>query len=295
MPRIKKEDILKIAKNDIIELLDNLPSKILKYSDLENILLINRKNWRVTTTTTVNEFISFLLDQTKLKEAKFNFPYRPELRYIWGEVSNYELIMSLRPDSYFTHYTAMYLHEITEQIPNTFYLNYEQSPKRKHKENLEQDRIDSAFKRPVRSSKNIAFYNNFKICLLNGMYTGKLGVVEILGLQREKIRVTNIERTLIDITVRPEYSGGVFEVLKAFQFAHDNVSINKLTAMFKKLDYTYPYHQAIGFYLEKAGVYNQSQVDLLCKFDFEFDFYLTHQMKETDYSKKWRLYYPKGL
>jgi len=63
----------------------------------------------------------------------------------------------------------------------------------------------------------------------------------------------------------------------------------------KKLSYIYPYHQAIGFYLQKAGVYTDMQIRLLKKFQFEFDFYLTHQMKETEYSKEWRLYYPKGF
>lgn len=35
----------------------------------------------------------------------------------------------------------------------------------------------------------------------------------------KKIRVTDLERTLIDIAVRPAYSGGVFEVLEAFKNA----------------------------------------------------------------------------
>ena len=102
------------------------------------------------------------------------------------------------------------------------------------------------------------------------------------GPDEEKIRVTDIERTLIDVTVRPIYAGGVFEVLK-------------LAATLKKLDYIYPYHQAVGFYLERAGVYRESSISLLKKFGFKYDFYLMHQIKEKEYSKKWRLYFPKGL
>ena len=83
------------------------------------------------------------------------------------------------------------------------------------------------------------------------------------------LRLTNLERTLIDITVRPVYSGGVFEVAKAFELAKEKLSVNSLTAMLKKLEYTYPYHQAVGFYLERAG-YKSSLLDLLRKNSYEF-------------------------
>ena len=107
--------------------------------------------------------------------------------------------------------------------------------------------------------------------------------------------VTDIERTLIDITVRPIYSGGVYEVLTAFRNAAKRVSINKLVARLKMLDYIYPYQQAIGFYLEKASNYREAQIELMMGFDFTCDFYLDHEMGEVEYSKKWKLYYPKNF
>jgi len=127
------------------------------------------------------------------------------------------------------------------------------------------------------------------------MGTGNLGVVEANGPDGEKIRVTDVERTLIDITVRPGYSGGVFEVLKAFRNAKGKVSINRLQAMLKRLDYVYPYHQAVGFYLVRAGVYDDSAIRLLRKFGMKYDFYLTYDMKDPQYSKEWRLFFPKGF
>ena len=127
------------------------------------------------------------------------------------------------------------------------------------------------------------------------MFTGNNGVTEMPGPEGETLQVTDVERTLIDITVRPEYAGGVFEVLKAFRNAHQKVSVNRLAAMLRKINYTYPYHQAIGFYMDKAGVYSPSQIELLQKFDVAFDFYLAHQLDSPHYSKKWRLYLPEGL
>jgi hypothetical protein len=68
-----------------------------------------------------------------------------------------------------------------------------------------------------------------------------------------------------------------------------------MLAMLKKLNYTYPYHQAIGFYLQRAGNYREAQIQLLKKFDFKYDFYLDHGMRNLEYSKEWKLYYPKGF
>jgi predicted transcriptional regulator of viral defense system len=160
---------------------------------------------------------------------------------------------------------------------------------------LDQNQIDEAFSKPVRTTNNITEYKNQKITLLNGMFTDRLGVEEIHQEGHKKpIYVSDIERTLIDITVRPIYSGGVYEVLKTFEAAKDKVSTNRLIAILKKMNFTYPYHQAIGFYLEKAK-YPESSIKLLEKIEIHNNFYLTYQMKETGFSEKWKLFYPKGM
>jgi len=65
-----------------------------------------------------------------------------------------------------------------------------------------------------------------------------------------------------------------------------------LSAMLKKLSFNYPYHQAIGFYLERAG-YRDSSVELFRSIPRKFDFYLEHGLKENEYVKDWRLFIPK--
>ena len=181
------------------------------------------------------------------------------------------------------------MHELTEQIPKSIYLNYEQPAKIKSESKLTQQGIDKAFSLPPRLTNNICKVDNYEIHLLNGKKTGNLGVVT-----RNQFPVTDIERTLIDVTVRPYYSGGVFEVLKAYKNARDDLSVSRLSVLLNKIDYIYPYYQAIGFYLEKAG-YSPTQLELFKKYKCEFDFYLTYQIQEAEYSPTWRVYYPKGL
>lgn len=292
---MRKSTSFQIARKDIVSLLEGYSKEILDYHDILRMLEQNREFWRLPISLTTPKFIELITKNTKLKSHELNFARKKYWRFTWGDISVYKLALSLERNLYFTHYTAVYWHNLTDQIPKRIYVNYEQAQKRYVANRLLQANIDRAFRNSQRESKNIAAIGDFKICILNGKYTNRLGVTEMITQENENIILTDIERTLIDIVVRPSYSGGIHEVLNAYRKAVGRVSINKLSAMLRKLNYIYPYHQAIGFYLQRAGVYRESQIRLLKKFDFEYDFYITHQMKETEYSKEWRLYYPKGF
>jgi len=291
---------LSIARPDILRHFDQLPDKIHRQKDIARHLDEQRSFWRLAMSTTVQDFIRYLADSGKLTKIVFPFPkpYKKEIRYAWGEVTLYEVMLTLKPGCYFSHYTAMAFLGLTEQLPKTTYVNFEQFNAGPTNGELTQKGIDMAMRRPVRVSGNIAETKDFRVCIVSGKNTQNYGVIEepVMGAGKSlgKLRYTRMERTLVDIAVRPVYSGGVAEVLKAYRLAKDRVSVNVLAATLEKLAYTYPYHQVIGFYLERAG-YKSSQLDLLRRFPMEFDFYLTHGMKETEYNKDWRLHVPKGF
>ena len=127
------------------------------------------------------------------------------------------------------------------------------------------------------------------------MDTGGVGIHDIDLPERGKARVTTLERTLIDITVRPNYAGGPAHVIEIFRLAKSRgASTNHLLALLKSLRFAYPYHQAIGFYLERAG-YSAAAQELVLRLGLPPDFYLTHGMVRSEYSPKWRLHFPEGL
>lgn len=292
---------IQIAKADIIKHFDERSDNIFKLKDIRAILSEQRKFWRLTQATTADNFADFLQEHAKLKVVDLPFPQRTERCYVWGDSPLLRVLLSLRKNLYLSHYTAMRVHGLTEQSTTTIYITEERSQgsSTAHEPvKLTQSEIDRAFGLPARISHNFVEYDGKKIILLNGSYTEHLGIVtdQIYdeGGRELSARLTGLERTLIDITVKPAYAGGIFEVAKAFELAKERVSINKLMWMLRKLNFSYPYHQAIGYYVERAG-YKPSQIDLIRRVPIEQDFYLMHEMGETRYIDDWRLAVPKGF
>ena len=284
-----------IARPDIVKSFDENPKRVYTKSDLAKILSSNRTFWRLTQSTTVDYFINFQTDTSRLRPVTLaSASYAGFVRYAWGEVSSYQVALSVRPRSYLSHGTAISLHSLTDQVPKTIYVNQEQSPKPLPSGELTQSAIDRAFSNQQRRSGYVLEYEQWRIVLLSGKNTGNLGVVKIVGPLHEQLDVTSVERTLIDIAVRPIYAGGVFQVLEAYRSARDRVSVNTLVAILKKLNYVYPYHQIIGFYMQRAG-YEEKRYGRLKKLGLNFDFYLTYGMKAPEFDRQWRLHHPKGL
>ncbi len=243
---------------------------------------------------TPTQIVRWLVKETPLQSIQLGFPYRAVTRYLWKDASTYDIIQSVDARGYFSHYTAMQVHGLTDQIPKSIYFNVEQ-PATGGGGSLSQGGIDRAFKGKCRITNNVIKFRDWTIHKINGQNTGRLGVTSTEMHDGSAIEVTNIERTLIDIAVRPVYSGGIAEVAGAYRQAAENVSGNRLVTYLKSLNYTYPYHQVIGYYMDRAGNYKESQMKRLRAMPIEFDFYLSYQTKNPVFHKKWRLFTPKGF
>ena len=303
-----------LSKSAVAATFDALDQRVFSLREINRIIAEHLDSWQATSDVSstaekspeqpeaaevgspnVTDALETLIRETQLERVEFPFPHRAVHRFTWGDVPLLDLLQSLDHRAYFTHFTALRLHGLTDQIPKTVYLNVEQKAYGGGG-TLTQDAIDRAFRGKPRTSHNVVQFRGLRVVKLNGKNTRELGVIRISpDGTMEPVRITNVERTLIDATVRPVYCGGVAEVAKAFSVASDRVSINRLCAYLRKLDYTYPYHQAIGFYMERSGRYEKSQLNLLRQFPIEFDFYLTYEMNDPDFHPGWRLFFPKGF
>lgn len=289
---------MKVSKKNISIVKNSLNAEsdgILKSNEIRAILERYRGDWKGKIPTKTADLFSFIRENKIAEKVEMNFPNRKETRYITKKVSDYRLLLSLSPESYFSHLTAAYFNDLIQEEPKIVYVNTEQSRKNIYANILEQENIDYAFNNPARISQNYIKLNGKTIYHLNSKYSNCLGVVsDKKKFKHLELRFTDVERTLIDVTVRPQYSGGVKNVLKVFHNAADKINIKKIITYLKKLNYIYPYHQCIGFYLGKVGLDETSLQDFK-SIGMEFNFYLCNEIKNPSYSERWKLYYPKSL
>jgi hypothetical protein len=272
-----------------------LPNRVFWPSDLIEVFYTHRAHWKLPKSMTAPKFLDFLLRRTSMKEILITSTEYPHLyRYTWGnDVPVLALAQSIKRNAYFSHASAAWILGFASYCPE-LYINAEQGPKAHNGSILTQDAINRAFKGRQRKSKLIYEYANTRITVLSGKNTGRLGVVAAVAPTGEVVQVTSLERTLVDIAVRPAYAGGVEEVLKVYEAVRHRVSLELLFETLHVLEYSYPYHQSIGFYLRRAA-YDPHEIKRFAAAGMKYDFYISYDMIEPAFDAEWRVYYPSSL
>lgn len=271
---------------------------------LRQVLDLHREELGIPASATRQRFIDALERRSALRRVDLlpkpwkkkdrRASYKPFVRYVRPGVTAAQVALSIRPGSYFSHGTAAYLHKLTAKPGETIYVNKEQSLKPEYSTQLTEEGIDRAFRNPARASNYIYTFDGERIAFISGKNTGDYEIVTTEDESGFPIRFTSLERTLVDISVRPIYADGVASVLSAFRVARERVSVGKLVQVIKKLDHAYPYHQAIGYYMQHAG-FPAHQLTGLKDFGLTFKFYLANEIKSPALDADWQLYVPREL
>lgn len=201
----------------------------------------------------------------------------------------YEIALILKQRCYISHLSAAHIHGFVKLKPDILYVTSEGIEKPGLPMVTDPAAIASAFKSKARRSGSVYTIGKEKVILLGGKFTGQLGVVK-----KDGIRLTDPERTLIDIVVRPFYAGGAQAVLDIYKVAKGQISVPILIEYLNEINFAYPYHQALGFYLEKAG-YRGKTITRLDKDYAKTKFYLDYEMNSQLFDKKWQVYYPREM
>jgi predicted transcriptional regulator of viral defense system len=152
----------------------------------------------------------------------------------------YVIANNLLKDSVIAYWTALNLHQLTEQIPNVVY------------------------SQSVMQKKNTKVFNvRYKFVEIKGY---KIGGISQMGYGSEMFKITDIEKTLLDCFDLPQHSGGYEELIRAFYHAKingsklltygrqmENLSILKRIAFLSEL---FEMNQLANFRLEVSKLIN---------------------------------------
>jgi predicted transcriptional regulator of viral defense system len=199
---------------------------------------------------------------------------------------------------YMSHLSALYLNELIPQRPIEHFLSVEVKAHQNSGDGtITQSAVTQSFMKGARITKLFCTLKELRFNFIERANVNDVGVItkkiEIDG-RPVTIRFTDIERTLLDCIIAPHYAGGVSTIIKAFDKAE--IDLDKLAFYYKGFKTLYPYWQNIGFILEVAKGENLSN-KWLSRFEApKLDFYLDKNATSNwGFSKKWRVYYPKGI
>lgn len=253
-----------------------------------------------------NSFIQALKDEGVLRMHTLQ-PKNPNRKAMHvyssvqlNEIDSYNLAAAMLPDGYFCNLSAVYYHELTNQVPNTVYWCQETSAPRKgrSKQQLTDAQIRAAFIKPRHKTSFVVKQNGHDIVIIERTRGTDHGVVSIRGQQGswpQGSRVTAIERALIDAVVSPHYNGGVTSICDYFRAAKGRLKTQKLLDIYRRLEFVYPYSQAIGFFMEHAGMPDHAEA-VRRVYPPQQRFYVDHSAKSTwAYDDRWMIFHPKGL
>jgi predicted transcriptional regulator of viral defense system len=128
----------------------------------------------------------------------------------------YEIISYLIKDPIFSYYSAFDYHKLTDQIPRTIYIAV--------LTNVDLPRI-----KQLDSELDVKFVKN---------KSDKIFGIKEDWFGETLLKVTDLEKTLLDGLSRPKYCGGFSEVYRAFKISKENINLNKIVEYALKLDIT---------------------------------------------------------
>mgnify|MGYP000686001012 FL=1 len=257
-----KSNSRKLAKKNehiVKSMISDFNYNVINQKEIIELLYSVRKVYGFTNYRLV-DFIEYIEDICNVEEvSSVNERMSVIPLYAKPKADIYDLAAASSRSSYFSFYTAITIHGLTLQLPKHIYMTNERNSYIKYDNTLKQEAIDTAFNKKPRQTTNIRTIQNYKLHLINGQSNNRLGVVPF----RNCYFVTDVERTILDSVARPFYSGGVTQVLEAIINAKNVIDVDKLVYYYNQMHYIYPYHQALGFYLEKAGYEKQALVPFL--------------------------------
>lgn len=202
----------------------------------------------------------------------------------YEDLPDEKVLISLKKNAFFSMSSALNYQGLSEYRDNFVFISQEQSDKGFNDVKLTQEAIDRAFLKDYRKTHMIGEYNKKHIVFLQPKYTKQFGVIEIDG-----IRVSSIERTLIEMVINVQYFRNSKEIINVFSRIKHHIKVDSVFKILEEFNLIYPYFQSLGFFLEKIGFKKEELFEFKDNIS-EFDFYTDKAQKEYIYNEYWKMY-----
>ena len=182
-------------------------------------------------------------------------------------ISEFEIATHLAQPSAISHFSAFYIHELTDQIPNTIFVS-----------------VPTGTSLPRVGKGKLFTYKGVRYRFIAVRKEHFFGL-EYIQRSDARIQVIDLERTLLDGLIRPKYCGGFSEVLHAFSIS--DFDIKKIIDYALRLDASVA--KRLGWVLEKFN-YNGAEIDRLFALPFKGYAKLNPSgEKKGPYNKRWHI------
>ncbi len=188
----------------------------------------------------------------------------------------FEIAMFLAKPAAISHWSALYFHGMTEQIPQKVYVTTSGNISVARKISLPGDNQRS-FIRKV---------NNMIYIFIKVKKERFFGIKEY-WIGEKKVTITDPERTLIDGLISPKYFGGWAEVYNAFNLYISKVNLDKMISYALHLDTAVA--KRLGWILEKNGVEDKKLQKLLSLPVKGYRTLNSAGSRRGPYNKKWMI------
>ena len=115
---------------------------------------------------------------------------------------------------------------------------------------------------PKRIPKQTVHGTQFRFVLLKPKHF--FGTTKYWVTKQESVEISDLERTILDGLLHPEYCGGITDVAKGLWMRHADVRVEKLLDYADRLDVGSVYRR-LGYLLEIFGIATETELQLLQK------------------------------
>lgn len=217
---------------------------------------------RTATRKVVNNMVARNLI-TMIKPGKYLLIPQGITGHYLGDLALMAREISNSPDSYISHYSALDLHDMLTQPLTRVYVS---SPKRQIPP------------RPLKKTLTFIYVKKPNVW----------GVEELWVTDNEKVRVSDLERTILDCLWQPQYAGGITEIAKGLWLKQSKIDYSKLLKYALKYN-KYVVTKRLGFILETLGLGEGILPDLKQRLNRRYDLLDPSLPAKATFKNSWYL------